>query len=82
MDNLTHSLFGLTLAQTPLRRVGPGATLTLVLASNAPDSDIVVAMTRGGAAYLTAHRGSSHGPLGVVGLAIVTAGLVYGGSRW
>ena len=41
MDNLTHSLFGLTLAQTPLRRVGPGATLTLVLASNAPDSDIV-----------------------------------------
>jgi len=82
MDNLTHSLFGLTLAQTPLRRVGPGATLTLVLASNAPDSDIVVAMTRGGAAYLTAHRGSSHGPLGVVGLALLTAGLVYAGFRW
>lgn len=82
MDNLTHSLFGLTLAQTPLRRAGRGATVTLLLASNAPDSDIVVAMTRGGAAYLAAHRGSSHGPLGVIGLAFVAAALVYGGFRW
>ena len=81
MDNLTHTLFGLTLAQTPLRRAGRGATLTLLLASNAPDSDIVVAMTRGGAAYLSAHRGSSHGPLGVAGLALVAAALVYGGFR-
>ena len=82
MDNLTHSLFGLTLAQTPLRRTGRGATLTLIVASNAPDSDIVVAMTRGGAAYLSAHRGSSHGPLGVIGLAVLAAGLVYAGYRW
>jgi membrane-bound metal-dependent hydrolase YbcI (DUF457 family) len=82
LDNLTHSLFGLTLAQTPLRRAGRGATLTLMLASNAPDSDIVVAMTRGGAAYLSAHRGSSHGPLGVIGLAFVAAALAYGSFRW
>lgn len=82
MDNLTHSLFGLTLAQTPLRRAGRGATLTLLVASNAPDSDIVVAMMRGGAAYLAAHRGSSHGPLGVIGLAVVTAAVVYGVFRW
>ena len=82
MDNVTHTLFGLTLAQTPLRRAGRGATLTLLLASNAPDSDIVVAMTRGSAAYLSAHRGSSHGPLGVIGLALVAAALVYGGFRW
>ena len=81
MDNLTHSLFGLTLAQTPLRRTGRGATLTLLVASNAPDSDIFVAMTRGGAAYLTAHRGSSHGPVGVIGLAVLAAGLAYGGYR-
>lgn len=82
MDNLTHSLFGLTLAQTPLRRTGRGSTLTLLVASNAPDSDIIVAMTRGGAAYLSAHRGSSHGPVGVIGLAVLAAGLVYGGYRW
>jgi len=82
MDNLTHSLFALTLAQTPLRRAGRGAALALVLASNAPDSDLVVALTSGSQAYLSAHRGSSHGPLGVAGLAIVVATLVYGGRRW
>ena len=82
MDNLTHSLFGLTLAQTPLRRAGRGTTLALVLASNVPDSDIVVALTGGRAAYLSGHRGSSHGPLGVVALAAATATLVYGSTIW
>jgi len=65
LDNLTHSLFGLTLARTPLGRAGRGATTALFLASNAPDIDIVV--TLGGAAnYLEFHRGPTHGPLGVV----------------
>jgi len=82
MDNLTHSLFALTLARTPLGRAGRGATVTLVLASNAPDSDIAIALTHGGGAYLTAHRGSSHGPLGVVGFALVVASLVYLGLAW
>ena len=81
MDNLTHSLFALTLAETPLRRVGRGTTLTLLLASNAPDSDIVVAITRGGEAYLSAHRGSSHGPLGILTLALVVAALVFSVRR-
>jgi membrane-bound metal-dependent hydrolase YbcI (DUF457 family) len=77
VDNLTHSLFALTLAQTPLRRVGRGTTLTLLLSSNAPDSDILVAIARGGEAYLSAHRGSSHGPLGILTLAAGTAALGY-----
>jgi len=77
VDNLTHSLFALTLARTPLRRAGRGTTLTLLLASNAPDSDIVVAVARGGEAYLSAHRGSSHGPLGILALGFVVAVLVY-----
>lgn len=82
MDNLTHSLFGLTLARTPLSRAGRGATAALFLASNAPDVDVVV--TLGGAAkYLEFHRGPTHGPLGVVGLAAVVAGLVWlGRERW
>jgi membrane-bound metal-dependent hydrolase YbcI (DUF457 family) len=49
----------------------------LLLASNAPDSDIVVALARGGEAYLGAHRDSSHGPLGILALAFAVAGLVY-----
>lgn len=82
MDNLTHSLFGLTLARTPLGRAGRGTTAALFLASNAPDVDIVV--TLGGAAkYLEFHRGPTHGPLGVAGLAAVVAGLVWlGRKRW
>lgn len=74
MDNLTHSLFGLTLARTPLGRAGRGATVALLLASNAPDIDIVA--TGGGAVkYLEWHRGPTHGPLGVVALGLASAGL-------
>src|SRR5438067_2879918 len=81
MDNLTHTLFGLTLARTPLGRAGRGTTAALVLASNAPDIDIVT--TAGGVlGYLRWHRGPTHGPLGVVGLGLVTAGLVWVGRRF
>ena len=75
MDNVTHTLFALTLARTRLGRGGRGTTAALVLASNAPDIDIVA--TLGGSAnYLAWHRGPTHGPLGVVGLGVVTAALV------
>src|SRR5204862_5759954 len=57
---------------------GRGTTATLLLASNAPDIDIVT--TAGGAiSYLKWHRGPTHGPLGVLALAILTAVLVWGG---
>jgi membrane-bound metal-dependent hydrolase YbcI (DUF457 family) len=80
MDNLTHTLFGLTLSRTPLGRAGRGVTTALVLASNAPDIDIVTAV-RGGASYLQWHRGPTHGPLGVIVLGLLTAALVRGGQR-
>ena len=80
MDNLTHTLFGATIARTPLGRAGRGTTAALLLASNAPDIDIVA--TAGGAVkYLEWHRGPTHGPLGIVVLALVTAGLVWIGRR-
>src|SRR5436309_1501653 len=80
MDNLTHTLFALTLARTPLGRAGRGTTAALVLASNAPDVDIVASL---GSAerYLIWHRGPTHGALGVVALGLLTAGLVYTGMR-
>ncbi len=80
MDNLTHTLFGLTLARTPLGRSGRGVTTALVLASNAPDVDIVMA-ARGNAAYLQWHRGPTHGVLGVLLLGAAVALLVRGGQR-
>ena len=80
MDNLTHTLFGATLARTPLDRAGRGTTAALILASNAPDIDIVTAVD-GALSYLEWHRGPTHGPLGVVGLGMIVAGIVWGGSR-
>src|SRR5207244_9031015 len=80
LDNLTHSLFALTLARTPLGRAGRGTTATLLLASNAPDIDIVT--TAGGAiSYLKWHRGPTHGPLGMPRLGILTAGLAWAGRQ-
>ena len=80
MDNLTHSLFGWTIARAGLGRRVPYATATLILASNAPDVDIVAGF-RSGVDYLAAHRGPTHGPLGVIGLGLVTAGIISAWSR-
>jgi inner membrane protein len=81
LDNVTHSLFGLTLARTPLGRAGQGTTVALLLASNAPDIDIVT--TAGGAVrYLESHRGVTHGPLGLIVLSFAAAGLAWLGVRW
>jgi membrane-bound metal-dependent hydrolase YbcI (DUF457 family) len=80
MDNITHTLFGATLARTPLNRAGRGTTAALILASNAPDIDIITTMN-GALSYLQWHRGPTHGPLGVVGLGMLVAGIVWAGSR-
>lgn len=76
MDNLTHTLFALTLANAGVGRRDPGVTPTLLLSSNAPDIDIVTAFTSGAVQYLAEHRGPSHGPIGVLALATLTAAFV------
>jgi membrane-bound metal-dependent hydrolase YbcI (DUF457 family) len=75
MDNVTHTLFALTLARTPLGR-GRGTTAALVLSSSAPDVDIVAAIDSA-TSYLEWHRGPTHGPLGVVALGLSTAAMVW-----
>jgi membrane-bound metal-dependent hydrolase YbcI (DUF457 family) len=79
MDNVTHTLFALTVARTPLGRAR-GTTAALVLSSSAPDIDFVSSFG-GSASYLQWHRGPTHGPLGVVGLSLLTAAIVWSGSR-
>ena len=76
MDNITHTLFALTLANAGLRRAGRGSTTALVIASNIPDIEILTAFTGGRVAYLADHRGPTHGPLGL-GLAVATAAAVW-----
>jgi inner membrane protein len=66
VDNLTHSLFALTLANAGLRRAGRGTTAALVIASNIPDIEVFTAVTGGRLGYLAAHRGPTHGPLGLL----------------
>jgi membrane-bound metal-dependent hydrolase YbcI (DUF457 family) len=80
LDNLTHTLVGVTLVRAGLGGRTAGATATMILASNLPDADIVTAFN-GSLAYFAAHRGPTHGPLGVVALAVVSALLVVG-WRW
>jgi inner membrane protein len=77
MDNLTHTLFGATLARTPLGRAGRGTLPALIIASNAPDVDIIAALGGGTKTYLAWHRGPTHGPLGVIGLGLATAAVVW-----
>src|SRR5947207_8006161 len=53
----------------------------MIIASNAPDLDIISAVTGGAVPYLAAHRGPTHGPLGIVGLALAASLIVWGWTR-
>jgi membrane-bound metal-dependent hydrolase YbcI (DUF457 family) len=81
LDNLTHTLVGLTLVRAGLGRRTPGATATILIASNAPDLDIVSALSGGALSYLAAHRGSTHGLVGIVGLGVFSAAIVWLAAR-
>lgn len=69
MDNLTHTMAAILLSRAGLDRLAPRAVVTLALAANAPDLDVVAAAW-GSLAYLRHHRGLSHA---VVALPILAA---------
>src|SRR5829696_10471171 len=81
MDNLTHSLVGLTAAKAGLEKLSPGATVLCVLAANSPDSDIVVLAFGDRWTFLHHHRGITHAIVGVIALAIVLPLIFYGVDR-
>ncbi|HKB16077.1 MAG TPA: metal-dependent hydrolase [Planctomycetota bacterium] len=76
MDNLTHTLLGLALADAlPATRLGRGGTLALLLASNLPDLD-VLAPGLLGAEVFEVRRTLTHSLLGAPLLAAAgTAGM-------
>ena len=78
MDNLTHSLVGLTAARAGLEKLSPGATLLCVLAANSPDSDVIVLAFRNRWDYLQHHRGITHAVVGVIALAIIIIRVIQG----
>ncbi len=80
MDNVSHSLTGLVLAQAGLRRLSPAATGILLVSANIPDIDIV-ALSGGSLSYLEAHRGYTHSLLFLPVMALLSVLLVAGIGR-
>ncbi len=75
MDNLTHTAIGLFLARAGARKWTPRATAILLLASNAPDIDVLSAAA-GPLAYLHYHRGLTHALMAMPVLALLSVALV------
>jgi inner membrane protein len=80
MDNLTHSLVGLAAAKAGLERLSPGATAVCLIASNLPDSDLVVLLFGDRWTFLHHHRGITHAIIGIVILGLLLPALYYLGD--
>src|ERR1041385_5939201 len=78
MDNITHTLVGLALADSGLKRRSRLGTAALVVGANLPDMDALVYFVgHGGASALAFRRGWTHGVLAMAVLpAALTAGLL------
>ncbi|HEV2801585.1 MAG TPA: metal-dependent hydrolase [Pyrinomonadaceae bacterium] len=80
MDNLTHTLVGLTAAKAGLERLSPWTTPVCLAAANAPDADIVAAFG-GSWFYLKHHRGITHSIVGTLAIALIIPLLFYAVER-
>ena len=81
MDNLTHSLVGLTAAKAGLEKLSPGATLLCILAANSPDSDVAILLVGDRWDYLQHHRGITHALIGTAFLALLLPLIFYAVDR-
>jgi len=75
MDNLTHTAVGLFLSRAGIRNWTPRSAAILMLASNAPDIDILSA-ARGSLSYLHYHRHWTHSLLAMPLMAVLPVVLV------
>jgi len=82
MDNLTHSLVGLALAESGLRRKTALATATLVIGANLPDVDALIYLFGDGTDALAFRRGWTHGVLAMAVWPLVLAGVMLALHRW
>src|SRR5215467_680887 len=80
MDPLTHTATGLFLSRAGLNRWTPLATPILLLAANAPDSDIVT-LAGGQLNYLHFHRHLTHALIAMPVMAILPVLLVRAVAR-
>ncbi|MDZ4308011.1 metal-dependent hydrolase [Allopontixanthobacter sp.] len=82
MDNLTHSLVGALLGQAGLKRKTGLAMPALIIGANLPDVDAACFFWLDGVEHLGFRRGITHGPIALVLLPLILAGLLYGFDRW
>jgi inner membrane protein len=76
MEPVTHFLFGAAMGRAGLNRKTALATVTLTLAAEAPDLDVISRF--GGSAFgLNHHRGFTHSFLGIPIVGIAVVGFVY-----
>jgi inner membrane protein len=77
LEPITHFLTGACMGRAGLNRKTALATLTLTLAAEAPDLDIIGGWIHGPAFGFAHHRGFTHSFLGVLLDAMVVLGFVY-----
>ncbi len=82
MDNITHSLVGALLGQAGLKRKTGLAMPALVIGANLPDIDAACFFWLDGVQHLAVRRGITHGPIALVLLPLLLAGILYGFDRW
>src|SRR5882672_12548417 len=70
MENVCHTLTGLALARTGLRKTTPLATTALVIGANLPDVDLAWSSFRSVLVYYHEHRGFTHSIAGFAVLAL------------
>ena len=76
MDNLTHSLVGLSLSKAGLERVSPYATTVCLLSANAADADFVSLFFGDRWTLLHHHRGLTHSIVGTIAIGLLIPLLV------
>src|SRR5690606_38099625 len=81
MDPVAHTLTGACMAQTGLKKTTPLATVTLVIAANLPDIDVVFQFI-GRDESLLHRRGWTHGILAMVLLPIALTGFILAFDRF
>jgi inner membrane protein len=81
LDHVTHMLTGACVSRAGLNRKTALATLTLILAFEAPDIDSI-AYFGGSITGLQHHRGITHSLIGAPFMAAGVIALVYGIYRW
>lgn len=81
MDNLTHSLVGLSLAKTGLERLSPYATTVCLVSANIADADFISLFFGDRWTLLKHHRGLTHSIVGTVAIGLLVPLLAFAIER-